>query len=402
MSNVPAPQLTPTGFIAPTQDEIMAGLWADWQAAFDNALSTNLETPQGQVVTSQTAILNDSFALFLSLMNNVDPAFASGRMQDALCRLNFLTRKEATATQVVATCTGLNGLVIPAGSLAKATDGRIYASVAAGTISSGAADIIFECVDKGPITCAAGTLNSIYQVVSGWDSIANAADGTPGRNDESRRDFEARRQASVAANAVGTNGAMKGAVLNVAGVTDVYVIDNPSASSVTKQGVTLPAYCVYAAVKGGTDADVAKALWSKKAPGAPWYASANTTVTVTDTDGYVTPYPTYSIKFQRPSNLPVYFAVSIANSAAVPANAAQIIKDAIIATFTGDNVEKPTIGSTVYASKFYAAIAGLGSWAQIISCLVGPSAVAATANSIASDLDEIPSIAAAQIAVTFV
>lgn len=396
MSNVPAPQMTATGFLAPTQDDIIAGVWADWQAAFNGALSTNLETPQGQLVSSQTAILNANFDLFLSLMNGIDPAFASGRMQDAICRLNFLTRKEATATQVVATCTGLNGLTIPAGSLAKATDGRIYKSIAAGTISGGSADIVFECLDKGPISCAIGTLNSIYQVVSGWDSITNAADGTIGRDDETRRDFEIRRQASVAANAVGTNAAMKGAVLNVAGVTNAYILDNPSASSVTKQGVTLPAYSVYAAVKGGTDAAVAKALWSKKAPGTPWYASANTTVTVTDTDGYVTPYPTYTVKFQRPTNLPVYFAVSIANSADVPSNATQLIEDAIIAAFIGN------IGATTFASTFYSAIAGLGSWAQIISCLVGPSGVGATANSLACNLDQIPSIATGQIAVTFV
>ena len=79
-------------------------------------------------------------------------------------------------------------------------------------------------------------------------------------------------------------------MLNVAGVLDAYVTENPSATPATIGGVTLVANSLYVAVTGGTAIDVATAIWSKKAPGCAY--NGNTTVVVQDTSsGYSPPYP---------------------------------------------------------------------------------------------------------------
>ena len=119
----------------------------------------------------------------------------------------------------------------------------------------------------------------------------------------------------------------------------------------------------------GTADDVAKTIWTKKAPGCNY--NGNTSVVVYDTN-YPVPYPAYTVLFEIPQALPIIFAVNIANNAQVPANAATLIQNAIVAAFSGgDGGSRARIGSIIYASRYYGAVAALGSWVQIISILIG-------------------------------
>lgn len=372
MTAVPEPVFTPTGFIAPTEPVVFAGVTADINEAFGGALNPDPTTPQGQLATSLTAIIGNKNDQFVLLTNNVDPAYSSGRMQDAIARIYFLERTPAESTVVQAACAGLTGTVIPVGALAQATDGNLYACTQAGTIPlGGSVTLPFACVVTGPIVCPAATLNVVYRQIAGWDSIINPTDGVVGNNTESREAFEQRRFASVALNSIGQLGAIRGAVLNVANVLDAYVTENPTGSPMVIGGVTVPAHCLYVGVIGGLTNDVAKAIWTKKPPGCDMYGSTSVTV-VDDNSGYDLPYPSYTIKFQIAAALPVAFAVKIFASTAVPANAEQLIRQALISAFNGeDGGPRVKIGSTVFASRFYSSIAALGAWAQIISVLIG-------------------------------
>jgi hypothetical protein len=217
---------------------------------------------------------------------------------------------------------------------------------------------------------------TIYQSIPQWNTVS-VSSGVVGRNVESQAAFEARRNASLAMNSRNTNQAILGAVLSVSGVLSAFVYSNDTASPVTYKGVTLAANAVYVAAVGGSSAAVAQAAWSKKPPGSPWYASANTSVTVYDQSaGYNPPYPSYTVLFEIPAGLTIWFVVNIVNSAAVPSNAPTLIQAAILAALAGnDGGTAATIGSTVYASRFYAGIAALGPWAQIIDILLGSANV---------------------------
>ncbi|STY91698.1 hypothetical protein [Mannheimia haemolytica] len=58
-TNVPSIQFTPQGLILPSEQEILNGVLADFNAAFGGGLSQNLETPQGQLASSIAAIIAD-------------------------------------------------------------------------------------------------------------------------------------------------------------------------------------------------------------------------------------------------------------------------------------------------------------------------------------------------------
>lgn len=375
-TNVPEPTFGDDGFQLPAEADILAGIIADLQAAFGGGMSESLETPQGQLASSLSAIIGNVNDTFLWYTQQADPAYASGRNQDALARIYFIARIGAEPTVVTATCGGLEGTVIPAGSIAISSDGYLFTCTSGGTIPvSGTIDLEFACNTLGPIPCAAGALTTIYRAVLGWDSITNAADGVLGRNTETREEFETRRYASVAKNSLGALGSIYGEVLAISGVLDAYVTENFTGSTVIVDGISLVAHSIYVAVVGGTDADVAKAIWTKKAPGCA--LNGNTTVTVYDED-YDPPYPSYQIKFERPTSTPMIVAVDIVNSAQVPADGTSQIQQAIIQAFAGaDGGSRARIASTVYASRYYGPVAALGPWAQIRSIQIGTKNTAA-------------------------
>jgi hypothetical protein len=234
--------------------------------------------------------------------------------------------------------------------------------------TSGSITLSFACQTLGPIAVPQSV--AIYQQIPNWSS-ATFVSGVVGQLVESRSAFEVRRAASVAANARGFTDAVLGAVLNVSGVLGAYVIDNPQNTSQTIGGVTLAANSLYVCVFGGTSAAIAQAIWSKKSPGCSYNGS--TTATVTDPNpAYGNSPPSYTVAWTTATPTAISFTVTIKNSASVPANALTLVANAISTAFLGqDNGPPATIGSEIFASRFYGGIAALGTWAQIVSVQLG-------------------------------
>ena len=401
-SSVPKIQFTPAGLVIPAETDILAGVQADMNAAFGGGLNPGLETPQGQLASSQAAVIGDKNNEVALIVNQVDPQYSADRFQDAIGRIYFLTRKPATPTAVTATLGGIAGTVIPAGTFAQDTDGNTYALSGAATIGpTGTVDADFQNIQTGPIPCAASTLTSVYQAIPGWDTITNAADGTMGSNVESRADFEYRRKNSVALNGKGTPQAIYAEVFALTDVLDVYVKDNPSGDTVLVGSTNYPMlpHSVYVAVVGGTDVDIAEAIWRKKDAGCDY--NGNTSVTVTDDSGYNYPQPTYVVKFERPAALPVKFAVTLVDDVTLPSNIVQLVKDAIVARFNGaDGTTRERMGSLILASRYYGAVVAVATNVSLISVLIGTDTP--TLSQVSVGIDQKPTSSASDISVTLV
>ncbi len=232
MSNVPVIQFTPTGLVIPTSAQILAGAQADINAAFGGNLNPALETPQGQIATTESAAIADKNGQIAYILNQINPAFSSGRWQDALGAIFGMSpRIPASPTLVTCNVTGLPNTVIPVNALAVDTSGNIYSLTAPVTIpTGGTTTAVFANNATGPIPCPAGTLTKIYNLsqVPGWESVTNLADGVLGVNVETRLAFEARRKQTIAANSSGMVASLAGAIANVSGVTFVYADENPN------------------------------------------------------------------------------------------------------------------------------------------------------------------------------
>lgn len=370
---VPPVTFGPNGFVLPTESEILDALLADINVALGGNVNPGLTTPQGQIATSVAAITGDQNATFLWITTQVDPAYNSGRMQDAIGRIYFIDRIAGAPTTVTATCSGLTGTVIPVGALARAEDGNLYVCQDQGTIpAGGTVDLTFACAVDGPIPCVSGTLNTIYQTVIGWDSIANAEDGALGRNVETAAEFEERRRLSTAINATGHLPAILGAVLQVEDVLDAYVTENDISTPVSIGGVLVNANSIYVCALGGESQEIGEAIWSRKAPGAGY--TGDTSVTVLDpSPEYVPPVPSYTVLFQRPDVVTYVVFVTMRDNNGVPSDGLAQVQAAVISAFAGaDGGSRAKIGSTVFASRYYGPVALLGAWAQqIVSIQIG-------------------------------
>ena len=371
---IPTPSFGPDGFVTPSEPEILVAVKEEINAAFGGDLNMADETPQGQMAVAQTAAIGNANDSFVFLSQQMDPAYNIGRYQDAIARIYFIERFPSRPTVVEVTCTGLAGVVIPMSALVMADDGTQYLAVDGGTIpASGSIELQFQCVVPGPIACPAGTINTIYQAVAGWDQVSNADDGVLGRYTEGRAEFEDRRRLSVAQNAQGSLPAVLGAVLNVDNVLDAFVTENVNSTPLEIRGYTLDPNSLYVAAVGGTDAAVARAIWTKKSPGCGY--NGDTVVIVEDDNpAYNPPPPSYEVRFVRPDAETVVFLVSLAPNQSIPANATALIQAAIVAAFAGaDGGPRARIGDTIFASRFYGPVAALGSWAQIVNIKLGCS-----------------------------
>lgn len=402
-SNVPALTITDTGVVVPQTSDVLNGVLEDLNTSFGGNLNiTNVGTPQGYLAENITNYIGNFNAEIVYILSQIDPLYAEGRWQDAIGRLYFMTRNPATATVVTCELIGSPGVTLSSGLIA--SDGTYqYSSLGAVTFSSGGlATTEFACLTLGAVACPANTLTKIIQAVPGWDAVNNASAGIVGNDVENRVDFEYRRQQSIASNANSTPQSIIGAVTNVSGVLDCYIYENFTNAAVTvgATSYSVAPHSIYIAAVGGTDADVANAIFTKKSIGCSM--NGNTTVVVPDTSSLATPYPTYSIKFERPVGLPIHFEVNIGNHAMVPSNINALVQEAITATFNGGNGnDRARIASDIYASTFYQSVIAISPYVKLISIQIGTTS-SPTLSEVLVGIDQAPTLDPANIVVNLV
>lgn len=418
-TNVPLPSFTDAGLTVPTEPQILGGVMADWTDAFalsGRALNNELTTPQGQLAQSQAYMLSQAYAGLLQVINAVDPATSSGAFQDALGRIYFLTRQPATYATVNATVNGLVGATLVAGAQARSADGSIWVTTTDVTFGpSGSATVLLRATTAGSGPAVGINGLSIYQQRAGWESISNAAPSTPGVNLESRQSFEARRAASVNIGGQGTAAAVRAAVANVTGVSDVFIYNNGSDSAIT-YGTTnypIPAHSIAITVAGGPDDAIANAIHSKLDAGCglPTSPGVGTLVEfiIEDSVNYAAPYPQYVIRFVRPLPVTVYMRVEVANLSTLPSTYVQDVQAAIAAALTdgystpcGDiSVSRARIGGQIVAAEYAPAVLALGNITPV-SIFVGTTANPTSGAAITMGIDQLPVTAALNVSVVAV
>jgi len=406
MTNVPNIQFTPAGLVVPQEADILNGVLADYDDAFGGGMNKSLETPQGQLASSEAAIIAAKNAAIVEFVNQVNPDKASGFMQDAIARIYFLDRIPGAPTSVICTCVGGQGTVIPVGAQAQDTSGNLYVCTEAGVIGSGGTvSLPFANTVDGPIPCPANTLTQIYKAIPGWDTITNPSEGVLGQNVETQQAFAYRRAQSVALNARGSLQSIYAAVFDVEDVLDVYVYENTTNVPifVGQTAKELVPHSLYVAAVGGSPDAVANAIWTKKDVGCDY--NGNTSVVVVDSSGYQQPYPEYTVKYEIPAALPIKFEVQLAADAGLPADIEQLVKAAIIAAFNGTNEgTRARIGALLLASRFYPPVINIGTAigapVSVLSILLG--SVTPTLTSQLIGIDQAPTIDAADIDVIIV
>jgi len=407
LTNVPPITWVNGNPVLPQESDINAGVFTDLNNAFGGGLNPAANTPQGQIAASETAIIGDKNNDIAFIANQFNPLYASGQFQDGIGYIYFLKRIPAAGTVVNCVCNGAVGTVIPAGSQAKDTAGYIYASTSVGVIgSTGTVTIQFQNLTPGAIACPVNSLNKIYSAIAGWDTITNPAAGALGNLEESQTAFEYRRQQSVAGNSVNSVSSIQGAVLALPGVIGAYTVDNPSNSSINFGSTNYPiaAHTTLVSVAGGSAADIANAIWSKKGSGSPYPAAGGAGIqsyTIYDTN-YDVPYPSYLVTWLVPTSTNTFFIVNIKNIPTLPANIVPQIQAAVVNSFYGnDGGIKAAIGQTTFSGRYYANVSAVDSSVEILSIFLGTS-INPTGTQLQYGIDQLPVTSTSNVVVNLV
>lgn len=392
---IPKVVITDQGPQVPSLEATLSGVWDLLKSAFGQDLNTSMNTPQGQLATSLSAILTDERNQWVSYLNQSDPRFAQGRWQDAIGYIYFLEKKLGTRSYDMLTLVGLSGTMVRQGAQFGDTAGNQWFTTGDTVIGGdGRATISIMCEKEGPIEAAPNTITVIIKALTGLDRVYNEAAAVIGRKAESRLDFEARRKESVAANSKNMIASVQGAVSGLNDVLDVYVVDNfeTAAKTVGKTNYKLIQNSLLVSVAGGSDQEIAKAILEKGGTGCSF--NGNTEVTYLDNENFPERPPAYKVKFLRPKIKPIYFQVMLEDISVMTFIEQQAIKTAILNALTnGDG--RARIAGTIVASRYIAKIAAAVGL-SIITVKVGFTKGAYT-DFIELGVDEFPSLNAFDI-----
>lgn len=347
---IPMIQITDIGLVAPTREAITAGLWEIMRGAFGQDLNEDARTPQGQLVTSLAAMIDNQNSSMIALGNNFDPRYAIGQFQEALGAVYFLTRKLATRSVAMQDFIGIAGTVIPKGFIIIDDAGIEWEVANASTVGAGLVAVL--CMTPGPIQAAPLTIRTFKETIDGLDRTENPDAAAVGSNQESRSNYETRRYESVAANSKNMNASVRGAVGNLPGVIDVFVQDNPTDGSIIIGETDYPMIrnSLLVSVVGGDDQQLAEMILIKG--GTCCSFVGNTSILWKDeasgTPGY---RPEYIVKLERPDHVTVSLRLTVVDASVISYASSQAAKQQIVSDFQSGEY-RARIGGLVVGANY--------------------------------------------------
>lgn len=340
--------VTSTGFNPKLISDILNDIETREKTAFGATINTGGEGVLGQLNATFAAAVAEQWEVLNAVYRSFYPDSATGEALDNVAAITGATRLPATKSTATITCTGTVGTFLSTGRvISRDSTGSRWVSTEDATIGGGGTvDVAFESEEFGPIVLTSGSSLTIETPVAGWSSASISTDATLGRDLETDAEFRLRREQLLRAQGAATIEAIKADLLLVDGVLQVFVYENVS---LVTDGRSLPPKSIECIVNGGTDEDVAEAIFLTKAAGIETYGHPpnDETETVTDSMGI-----DHTIKFTRADPVPIYIELEVdVNAAAYPSDGDAQIKEALAAL--GGTLG---LGETVVYERFQAEV----------------------------------------------
>lgn len=329
--------LTSNGYVLQTQNDWFA---QERQFYLDIDPLWNLDpsTPDGLKMAHDAEIFYALDETLQQAYNSKDPNKAKRTDLDIVCSLTGTMRSSGSGSSVSLTLTATPGTQIFAGNRFESTiNGSRWAIDQTVTADvSGTATVNATCTVVGPTQADAGTITRIVDVVAGLSAVTNSAPATPGTDAQTDEQLRVTRATAVGKPGNNQIDSMLGQLFGVDGVrrAKIYENDTDSAAVTTENPHGLPRHSIAVVVDGGTDSDVAMAIYLKKNPGASLYqAGTPFSVEVTSPN-----YPTNKklVKASRPIYVDAILNITLVNDGTLPSTIAQEIKDAVVEFAQGE------------------------------------------------------------------
>lgn len=285
------PSVGSAGLTVNTFADILEDLITNFQAIYGPNIYLGTDSEDYQELSILAERIRDQEQALVYNYHSISPATAIGAALDSVVKINGIIRKASSYSTCVVTLTGVSGTTIEDG-IVQDVNGVNWDLDPFVTIPvAGTVDVTVTCEQLGAVAAAAHTLTNIYTPTAGWLSVDNAAAAVVGQPVETDSQLRARQTISVALPSFTTLVGTIAAIAAVSGVTRYNWDEN--ATNVTNANGN-PAHSVTFVVEGGSDADVALAIYMNRGLGC--LTNGTTNVPVTDP---VTGFTT-TINFDRP------------------------------------------------------------------------------------------------------
>jgi uncharacterized phage protein gp47/JayE len=324
--------ITDTGYSLQSQNDWFS---AEQQLYLDIDPNWNLDpsTPDGLKMAHDSEVFSALDETLQQAYNSKDPNKATGLDLDILCALSGITRSAGTASTVSLTLSGVAGSIIPGSTRFDDTNGNRWSLDKTWTLdSTGTATGDATCTVVGDIEASPGTITELVDTIGGLTGVTNATAATPGTAVESDASLRARRNLMVGQPGSNQVDSMTGSIFGVDGVrrVKIYENDTPSASESDDNPYSLPANSISPIVDGGTDDDVAMAIYLKKNPGVMLNQAGTGVSVVVTSPTYAT--NTKTIRFSRPVYVDMVLVIEIKSDGTLPSQ--DVLQTEIQTAFT--------------------------------------------------------------------
>ncbi len=305
------------GLTLKTRDEIVASLTdgdlgvPGYRAIYGADINLDPNTPDGQFLQLMAQIAIDVEELLQQIYTGFDPDTAIGVGLDRACAYNGVQRQAGTRSTQYVTVTATQALTIAGIDTAPTAPftisdnaGNRFALIEAHAFgAAGTADLNFQAIEIGPTLVGANTLTTIVTVQLGVASVTNGVlTGTVGVAAETDYTLRLRRQQSVSIPSKGYLQGLYGQLLAISGVTSALVLENTT--NVTDAD-GIPDHSIWVIVNGGTNAEVANAIYVKRNAGCGMLGAVH--VNITQVDGTI-----FQVAFDRPTPEDLWISFDVA------------------------------------------------------------------------------------------
>lgn len=330
-------EITDKGFKLKTQNEyfeeerdLYLGIDADW--------NLDPSSPDGLKLAKDAETFGNLDEVAQAAYNSKDPNKAKGHDLEVICALTGTKRDKGSRSIAPVTIGGVVGTQIFEGDIVESTeDGtewEITDPVRIG--SNGTITANVRCTKRGAIVAPVDTLTKIVTVRGGWQTVTNQVVSYLGRGVQQDPALRRERKLTVALPGSNMVESMYGALGTVDGVNRFVIYENDEK---TTDSNGLPGNSLAIFVDGGDDQAVADAIYSKRGPGTKQFQPTVSSPVTKTVQSKKFPQIKQVIKFNRPAYVDIRVAYNIKNDGTLPANVAELIKDAVMSYVEGTLID---------------------------------------------------------------
>lgn len=334
------PYVDSTGLHIPTYNDILEDMIAAMKQIYGDDIYLDNSSPDYQLLSIFALKQSDTLQALAYAYNARSPETAIGTSLDSVVKLNGIKRKAAGHSTCQVKITGtpftqiVNGAVRDRAGLTWDLPSSVVID------SSGTTYTVATCRTAGAVSALAGDISQIETPTYGWVSVTNEVAAVLGNAQETDAQLRERQTISTANPSQTMLDGTKGAIAALKNVSRYAVYENDTnVSSVTDDNpYGLPAHSVTCVVEGGTDEDVAEAIFLHKGIGC--YTNGDVVVEYTDQNDYIN-----RVRFFRPVYKDIFVKVVIKKYTGYISTMTVKVREAVY-----NYLAALTIGSDVSAS----------------------------------------------------